>query len=398
MYNFFYKPKIFIFCLLTSFLFCSIQSKEQGIKKIEDQFEKTFSEMKYSKSGNLLIHSNKLNIHIKKSIGYISDEKVKSIPNQPFHIASIGKVFTSTLFYILLEEKKIILEDKISKYLNEDTLKDLFVFEKKDYSDEVRIIDLLNHRSGINDYLESSSKNENSALNSITKNPNKFWTVKDILDYTRNNLKAVSKPNEKFYYSDTGYILLGMILEKIEKKKLEQILLTRIFKPFGLKNTYMYLKSDPIEKNDLKLSRMFLEDKEVTGFKSLSLDWAGGGLVSTIEDLLKFQESLIEGKIISKKNYESMKGNDKFLDMIFYGKGLMTLKLNELSFLLPKIPELHGHSGLLSTFMFYIPEYDTHIIANFGSTGDIEKSFEMFIWICLNLKEINELNIKQSKI
>ena len=55
-----------------------------------------------------------------------------------------------------------------------------------------------------------------------------------------------------------------------------------------MKKTYMYLRSEPIEKNKLPISTMMLRDKNVTGFKSISEDWAGGGLISTTEDLLLF--------------------------------------------------------------------------------------------------------------
>lgn len=384
--------KIFSFSLIVLFQFCSIQTKEEGIKKIEDQFQKIFGEMKYSKSANLLVHSDKLKINLHKSIGFIdSENKIPAQPNQAFHTASIGKTFTSSLIFQLIEEKKINLNDKINKFLDEKILKDLFVFEGKDYSSEVSIDNLLTHKSGINDYLESSSNNPNSMLNKIISEPNHFWTPEEILNYTRKNLKAVSKPNEKFFYSDTGYILLGLILEKIEKKPFEEILKIRILKPFQLNQTYMYFRSEPIEKKTNPVSRMFLGEKDVTGFKSISMDWAGGGLISTTEDLFKFQKALVDGKIISKENLKSMEGNEHFHAMIYYGKGLMSLKLNEVSFLIPKLPILYGHSGLLSTLMFYIPEYDTYIITNFGSTSDIEKSFEMLVWITLTLKEMNQL-------
>ncbi len=387
-----FSKRNFSLSLILLFSFCSIQTKEDGIKKIEDQFQKTFKEMNYSKSANLFIHSEKLKINLQKSLGFIdSENKIPAKLDQAFHTASIGKIFTASLIFKLIEEKKLNLNDKINKYLDEKTLKDLFVFENKDYFNEVSVDHLLTHKSGINDYLESSGNNPNSMLNKIISEPDTFWTPEKILDYTRKNLKAVSRPNEKFFYSDTGYILLGLILEKIEKKSFEEILKIRILKPFGLNETYMYFRSEPISKKPNQVSKMFLGEKDVTGFKSISMDWAGGGLISTTEDLFRFQKALVEGKIISKENLKSMEGSEHFHAMIYYGKGLMSLKFNEISFLIPKLPVLIGHSGLLSTLMFYIPEYDTHIIANFGSTGDVEKSFEMLVWITLTLKEIDSL-------
>ncbi|HNN82229.1 MAG TPA: serine hydrolase, partial [Leptospiraceae bacterium] len=124
---------------------------------------------------------------------------------------------------------------------------------------------------------------------------------------------------------------------------------------------------------------------------SISADWAGGGIISTAQDLLLFHQALIKGKLISNLNYSSLVGKNKFLDGIYYGKGLMTVRFNDMSFLMPKTPELYGHSGLLGTLLFYSPEYDSYIIANLGSTEDVGESFEMMFWIMQDLKEIKNL-------
>ena len=158
-----------------------------------------------------------------------------------------------------------------------------------------------------------------------------------------------------------------------------------------MKKTYMYLRSEPIEKNKLPISTMMLRDKNVTGFKSISADWAGGGLISTTEDLLLFHQALIGGKLIQKKTYLSLAGNHKFMDGIYYGQGLMTVRFGDMSSLMPTTPDLFGHSGLLSTLLFYSPEYDTHIIMNLGSTEDVGDSFELMFWIMQDLKQMYNL-------
>ena len=83
------------------------------------------------------------------------------------------------------------------------------------------------------------------------------------------------------------------------------------------------------------------------------------------------------------------------MDGIYYGLGLMTVRFGDMSFLMPKTPDLHGHSGLLSTLLFYSPDYDSYVIANLGSTEDVGDSFEMMFWIMQYLKEIKK--IKESK-
>ena len=112
---------------------------------------------------------------------------------------------------------------------------------------------------------------------------------------------------------------------------------------------------------------------------------------STTEDLLLFHQALIEGKLIQKKTYLSLAGNHKFMDGIYYGQGLMTVRFGDMSFLMPGTPDLHGHSGLLSTLLFYSPDYDSHIIVNLGSTEDVGDSFELMFWIMQDLKQMYSL-------
>ena len=392
--------RIYLLNLLVLGLLALSNCKITNLREAEDQIEKKFLDAvqnkKTIKNASILIHSDKLALHVSKSYGKVNDGKteVPAIPIQPFHTASIGKMFTSVLILQDIEKGKYERTTPIFQILGKNFLSGLFVREGKDYSEEVTIEQLLNHTSGIADYFESTGEEKSSqaaVIHEITKNPNQFWTPNDLVTYTRVNQKAVGKPGEKFSYSDTGYILLGLILETIHRKKFEDLLSERIFFPLQMNSTYMHLRSKPKLQNSLALSHMFLGDTEVTQFKSVSADWSGGGLISTTEDLLLFQKALVSGKLVSSKTYESMKGEYQFMDGIYYGLGLMTVRFGDMLFLMAGTPELHGHSGLLSTLTFYAPAYDAHIIANFGSTEDVSASFEMMFHLMRILKEVNEL-------
>jgi len=293
-------------------------------------------------------------------------------------------MFTGVLIFQLIQAGKFTLQDKVHKYLSKEILDGLFVYNGKDYSEEVTIEQLLSHTSGIADYA-------NSLMLTLLKEPEHFWTPLEILDYTRKNQKAVGKPNEKFYYSDTGYILLGLLIEKITGKSFEENLSNQIFKPLGMSNTYLHLRSLPESKTNLEISKIIFLKQDVTNYKSLSLDWAGGGAISNLEDLLKFSQALVEGKLIPKEIYESMKGNNKFHEGIYYGKGLMKVVLGDIFFLMKGTPELYGHSGILATQVFYCPEYDLHIILNLSSNEALEDSFKLLFFILKDIKEIQTL-------
>jgi D-alanyl-D-alanine carboxypeptidase len=386
---------LYLFLNLLFLFSCKIASLPEAEQATKDRFLSTVANQSKIKTATLLVHSDALKIHWKHGHGSVrvSGQDTSAHPDQPFHVASIGKVFTSVLVLQQVEKGTLTLDTPIVNLIEGSTLSGLFIINGVDHAREVTIRHLLSHTSGIADYFESTdpqNKNAVAVIGEITKNPNQFWKPMDLVEFTRKNQKAVGLPGEKFSYSDTGYVLLGLILEKITKKKFESLLSENIFNPLGMNASYMHLRSLPKTKAPLPLSTMMLGETDVTSYQSISSDWAGGGIVSTTEDLLTFQRALLSGKLISHKFFEQMKGKQKFMDGIYYGLGLMTVRYGDMLFLFRGTPDLHGHSGLLSTLMFYCPEYDAHIISNFGSTDKIDDSFEMMFRIMLILKDVKE--------
>ncbi len=371
--------------------YCAPLSKEGVRTKIDSEFQdvvKNNSEI--IKGGSLLVHSKKWDIHWKYAAGTTEKNGVRknTVEDQPFHTASIGKTFTAAVIFQLIQEKKLSLSDKIEKFFPKEYLKGLFNYDRTDWSPEVTVEQLLNHTSGVADYF-GDYKEMPTLMKSFIDEPDRFWTPRELVEFTRNNQKALSKPGEKFNYTDTGYILLGMIVEKITSKTFEKNLEERFFVPLQMKNTYMHLRSKPLSRSNLDLSNILFNKKDVTDFKSVSLDWAGGGLITTTEDLLIFHRALREGKILSEKTVSELPGNFEFHSGIYYGNGYMRVKFGDMLFLMAGTPELYGHSGILSTHMFYCPKYDSHIIMNLGSSDAIDKSFELLFKIMFALRNLD---------
>jgi D-alanyl-D-alanine carboxypeptidase len=369
-------------CFLLLIFNCSIQNKEEGINNFKNHFQDYAKSNKNIQNASILIHSDKYGIHYEDSID-------KEGFNQKYHIASIGKVFTNVLIHKAIISKKISLDDNILKYLSKDLIGNLYIYENENYSNQVTIKMLLDHTSGVADYFEGDSTQ--SGLKEILSNPDYFWNPSEILNFTKKHFSSKSKPGSQFYYSDTGYILLGLILEKTYKDSFESILAKNILNPLKMNDTNVHLRSLPINKSDKEISKMFLGDVDVTKFKSVSMDWAGGGIVSTNQDLFKFQKALWNGDLIPLDVVNSWKGNNKFHEGIYYGTGLMTVRFGDMLFIMKGTPDLYGHSGLLSTLMFYSPDYDLHIISNFGSTDSVSKSFEMMFFLMRDMKDIVSL-------
>jgi D-alanyl-D-alanine carboxypeptidase len=348
-----------------------------------NHFNKYFDKIsKKNKSGiQILIYSNKLHLNYT----YSSDADKQ----QPYHIASIGKVFTATLVEMLAEKGMISLDTPISKYFFKSELVNLFVYENMDYAHKVTIENLLGHTSGIADYFEGPVTSGPSFLDHILSKPDDHWTPEKLVNFSRENQKAVGIPGTLFHYSDTGYILLGQIIEKVTTKSFSQNLHDEFFIPLEMNDSYLMFYSEPQNTSKKPIKKIWFNGVEISEFQSLSCDWSGGGIISTTEDLLKFYKALRSGKLISLTTLKNMEVcNHKFRPGIYYGLGMMEIHFEGFFFLLKGMPRLNGHIGILSTHMFYDPSNDTYIIMNFGSNTDMVNSFKALIEIENKLKKI----------
>ncbi len=311
------------------------------------------------------------------------DYHYESESRRPYHAASVGKVFVTALLLQLSNEGKLGIDQKITELLTTEDLKDLFVVDGKDYSPEVTVRQLTTHTSGINDYFESKSSNKSSFIDQVITDSEHFWTPDELLDYTRKYQKAIALPGVKFFYTDTGYILLGKILEKVSGMSYADLLSKRIFEPFAMNDSYLYSHS-PLNKPQ-NVAPLYVKNVDISRMKSLSCDWSGGGVITTTDDLLRFQTALHSGKFGNILG-EQAGFPHKFRRGMHYGFGMMELHFNEFFFLLRGLPNMTGHIGITATHMFYDDVHDVHYVLNFGSDKRMVESFRTLIKIVQILK------------
>jgi len=339
--------------------------------KIKKQLNRILSkEIKKSSNDNkihLFIHSESTGVDIKlmadKNNGiYKSNES-------PYYIASVGKLFTAVLIGILTEKKILLYDDLISKYLEKDLLRGLHVYKEVDYSNEIRIKELLNQTSGLYDHWAP-------LLEKILSNPNFQKTPKEIIEWSKDNLNTLSVPGKKFNYSDTNYHLLGLIIEKVTQMPLYEAMKDYIFDPLHMNNSYYLHFSEAMEKNELSMDDFYIKGKKLKDYAAYAnIDYAGGGIVSTSEDLLKFMKALVKGKIIKVNTFEKMKDWQSYGFGIDYGYGLMRFKT--VPILMPKKFNIWGHAGATGAFMFYHPEMATYLIGTFNDFDYEKKSIRV---------------------
>lgn len=145
-----------------------------------------------------------------------------------------------------------------------------------------------------------------------------------------------------------------------------------------MKDSYlMFYREEPAD-----ILGVYLNGIDLSGKNALSFDWSGGGIVTTMDDLLTFMMALENGDLVSDEVYQQMTDFSESYDKgIYYGMGMMYFDFSELSVLLGSMTDIYGGIGATGTYMFYDREKDTYFIANFGSLDFMEKSIEELIKI-----------------
>jgi D-alanyl-D-alanine carboxypeptidase len=222
-----------------------------------------------------------------------------NIVMKPCNISRVGsvvKMFTATTVLMLAEEGKLNLDDKISDYLQGD------VISKIENADKATIRQLLQHSSGIYNYIQSLQF-QTASLNDLIRE----WKPDDLLKYAYGK-NAYFKPGEDVRYSNTGYIMLGMLIEKIEGKPFYTVFNEKIFTPLGL-NLTRFASEDPIPDGivrgyvDLYSNLQVIESTYFSGWDYYTAD---GGLISNPYDLNEFFRTLMNGQLINPNSLNQM--------------------------------------------------------------------------------------------
>lgn len=275
--------------LLTILLAFFNTSYTQRLDKAKlDQFFDRLAE-KSKAMGSLTIAKDGKSVYT-RTIGYSQINETKKIPLNAanrFRIGSITKMFTAALVLQFAEQGKLKLTDTLDKF-----------FPQIPNANKITIAQILTHRSGIHDSILDKNLRSSPNTNPITKDEMFALIAKGTPDF---------EPDTKQSYSNSGYLILGLILEKISGKSYEKILQEKITSKLGLKDTYVANGNIDISKNESLTYFMLGGEWKQHHETHPSLLFSAGAVISTPNDLVKFIQALFDGKIISKKSLEQMK-------------------------------------------------------------------------------------------
>jgi D-alanyl-D-alanine carboxypeptidase len=314
------------------------------------------------------------------------DGKVLMTEATPFYVASITKLFTATAIMMLYEKGLIALNDPMAKYLPEQMIHKIQVYQGHDYSHEITVEQLLAHTSGIPDYYDEKGKDGKTLFELFKADQQRTWTVDNQIARARDEMTPTFKPGAKAFYSDTNYELLGKIIEAKTGKPLAEVFEELFFRPLGLDHIWLVGLSEPLGKPSAAPADVFSKDENITQMRSSTFYWADGGIVSTPEDLILFMKALQQGRLIRADTLKKMHQWKPLSNsgMPFqYGYGTMEFVVPSLINQLAKVPPIWGHSGSIGSFLYYAPYLDLYM------AGTIDQENDKITPIVLMIKIMN---------
>jgi len=307
------------------------------------------------------------------------DGQVPMTKDTPIHIASITKLYTATVIMRLYEKGALSLDDPMSKYLPKELIQGIHVYKGKDYSQEITIKQLLSHTSGIADYYAERPKGGKSLFELFLEEPERRWTVDETIERARKDLRPHFQPGTSASYSDTNFQLLGKIIETIMNKPLHIVYEDFIFRPLGLKHTWLIGRSEPQFAPSASPADVFYKDRNIGKTRSNGAYWADGGIVSTAEEMIIFLKALHEGRIVRGDTLELMHHWHKLQFPLQYGYGTMHFKLPWFISKIMKAPPLWGHSGSTGSFLYYSEDLNLYIAGSINQAGSKSKPFRLML-------------------
>lgn len=336
-----YKPLLFILISLSVGTISNGQNPD--IEKRLDQL--LSAEFNQKEPGCAILVAKDGNVVYKKAFGTADVElDVPLAPGMVFKLASITKQFTAIAILQLVEQRKISLEDSLQK----------FVPDFPSHGQRINIENLLTHTSGIKDYMQIEHANQYMER----------WdfTPKQLIDHFKNH-PLEFEPGTRYSYSNSGYYLLGYIVERVSGKSYQSYVKDNILTPLGMSETYFDTDNNIIPRR-VKGYRKDNGKLKNADYWSPTIAYAAGGLLSTTGDLLKWFNGILAHKIIIKETLDKAFTPYKLRDgsQVNYGYGWYIENTG-------KVRSIE-HAGKMNGFLtnqIYYPEQNVFIAALFNS-------------------------------
>ncbi|HND90097.1 MAG TPA: serine hydrolase domain-containing protein, partial [Saprospiraceae bacterium] len=240
--------------------------------------------------GGAVLVAQRGQVVYRKAFGLADMSKHMALePGHIFRVGSLTKQFTAAAILQLAEQGRLSVKDTIGKYITG------YPTQGK----TIRIEHLLTHTSGIRNYTDMERWDAEFRKKNLT--------VPELVDFFKNEPMDFD-PDMEWKYSNSGYILLGYIIEQVTGKPYERYLRERIFRPLGMNNTYLGTAEDTLRRRALGYTESETDSTLILPAKPLSMTqpYAAGAMLSTVDDLYTWTKALHSGRVVSAQNMKHL--------------------------------------------------------------------------------------------
>jgi CubicO group peptidase (beta-lactamase class C family) len=295
-------------------------------------------------------------------------------PNDAFRAASVTKHVTAAVVVRLAQEGRLALDEPLADQLSPAWLDRWRTFDALPRTTPRQLIA---HTSGLPNYF-----NDAAFFARLREDPTRTWRSVDLVDHAAEHGTPAFAPGEGFEYTDTGFVIAGILVEEVTGEPLHEAYREVVFDPLGMDDTWLE-GYEPARRAEV--AHHYTDELDWTTI-SPTVDWAGGGLVTTTRDLARYVRGLWSERIVDAAGLSALTrwtpgasfppGHRLRYEQYGLGTGMNTIEGIE----------LFGHTGFIGAFAFYAPEYDA-ILAGTHNASHIDR-WPLVAALCRELGEV----------
>jgi CubicO group peptidase (beta-lactamase class C family) len=290
-----------------------------------------------------------------------------------YPIASVTKLFTSTVTMLLCERGQLSLTNRMVDLLPGDVTDRLHVLDGVDRTSSVTVEHLLSHTSGLPDYFDEAPAGGRSAQARLLAGEDAPVPFDEVVRLVRDELtphfppQDVDAPKRRARYADTNYQLLGAVLEAATGQPLSTLFDTLLLGPLALNETSSYPNAPRSGASPEPGSDVWAKDTVLSPSGALRHQVPDGGMISTLADQVRFMTALVDGEVFDDPStWNRMQAHpSKIFFPVEYGLGVMRYAPARWMSPLFAIPPMVGHTGSTATWLFHCPDLGVVLAGTF---------------------------------
>ncbi|MER7504203.1 serine hydrolase domain-containing protein [Nonomuraea pusilla] len=276
-----------------------------------------------------------------------------------FRTASVTKTMTAAVALRLAERGDLRLDAPIGTYL------DRKLVARIPNGSRITVRQLLDHTAGLYDYVA-----DEKWFQYVLDHPRKTWKPRELVDWALRSGKPYFAPGRGYHYSDTGYVLAGLVIEKAGRRPLHRLYRSMLLRPLKMDRTYL----EWWEAHRGPRAHNYLGERDTYDYNPTFDTFGGGGLVSTAADLNRFMRGLFEGKVFERPGTlrtmlrstpQSVKAGSP------YGMGISRMTVAG--------ETVYGHNGFFGAFQLYAPKKRIAMTGTITQAANVGKQARQFI-------------------